>query len=67
MRYNAGQIAAMGLGGALMAAVGARGSLLFGGVGMLAVGGAGLVLYVWAAARKRLEPSAVPGYSTTDS
>lgn len=64
---NAGQIAAMGLGGALMSTVGARGSLLIGGMGMLAVGAAGLVLYGWASRGKRLDPVSNPGYSTTDS
>ena len=64
---NAAQIAAMGLGGALMSVAGARGSLLIGGLGTLAVGAGGLLLYAWAAARKRLDPAASPGYSTTDS
>lgn len=64
---NAAQIAAMGLGGALMSAAGARASLLIGGLGTLAVGAGGLLLYAWAAARKRLDPAASPGYSTTDS
>ena len=64
---NAAQIAAMGLGGALMSAAGARASLLIGGLGTLAVGAGGLLLYVWAAARKRLDPATNPGYSTTDS
>ncbi|HEX9824005.1 MAG TPA: MFS transporter [Actinomycetota bacterium] len=64
---NAAQIAAMGLGGALMSAAGARASLLIGGLGTLAVGAGGLLLYAWAAARKRLDPATNPGYSTTDS
>jgi MFS family permease len=47
---NAAQITALGLGGALVGAIGPRGSLLLGGVGTLLVGAVGLLFLLRARA-----------------
>lgn len=47
------QIAAMGLGGALVSGIGPRGSLLLGGIGSMIVGGLGLLAYTRLGAGER--------------
>ena len=60
---NAAQITALGLGGALVGAIGPRASLLVGGVGTLLVGGVSYLLLL----RARASVEEKGGYSTSVS